>query len=194
MVLTINTATQAAGICPDCGSLRTPGARYCEACRYDHEQGQATVDATPLASAGGADATVVSTPAATGKLPLPRTRHGYLVVTVDAQQAGEYDALAECPVDRPAQTFPLKHAETRIGRRSANRGLYPEVELDDVGVSHQHLMLLQHSDGSFAVLELGSANGTRLNGRNLRQGVAVTIKTGDELRLGAWTRITLEEK
>jgi len=186
----------AAGICPDCGTAQALGARYCEVCRYDHAQDATTGQAAQVASATGTATPAVATPMAisAASVSLPVTRCLYLVVGVDAHQAKEQGAAEDCPVDRPARYFPLGLASTLIGRRSQRRGVFPELDLADAGVSHQHLVLLQQKDSSFTALELGSSNGTRLNGTELQRGVSVPIKVGDELRLGIWTRITIEEK
>jgi len=181
----------AAGICPDCGSSRAPGARYCEVCRYDHEQGAATLHVMQTASAGRAEAPAAAT--ATTSVPRPTSRRWVVVVSVDPQQASEH-AVKDCPAARPLQRFPLDLAETLIGRRSERRGIYPELDLADAGVSHRHLLLLRQQDCSFAALDLGSSNGTRLNDSELQPGVSVPLAASDELRLGIWTRITIEEK
>jgi pSer/pThr/pTyr-binding forkhead associated (FHA) protein len=107
----------------------------------------------------------------------------------------------------PAVTFPAFSAERRfqlsgkqmrIGRRSAVRGVEPEIDLSgppvDPGISRLHLLLLSAPDGSWAVLDPGSANGTLLNGREIAPGDMIPLREGDRINLGAWTAITLRRE
>ena len=63
----------------------------------------------------------------------------------------------------------------------------------DPGVSHLHAMLAAQSDGSWAVVDLGSSNGTYINGSTdpIKPHVPVTVADGDRIHLGAWTTLTL---
>jgi pSer/pThr/pTyr-binding forkhead associated (FHA) protein len=101
---------------------------------------------------------------------------------------------ASCPQGAAERIFPLDLDENLVGRRSDTKGVYPEVEVNDPGVSHRHLKFIKQSDGTFAALELGSANGTELNGANLDAGVSTPVKAGDELIIGIWTRLQLRAR
>ena len=83
----------------------------------------------------------------------------------------------------------------RIGRRSASRGIDPEIDLTgqptDPGVSHLHAVLQAEPDGSWAVLDPGSANGTMVNGREIAAGKRVPLRDGDRIYVGAWTVLTV---
>jgi pSer/pThr/pTyr-binding forkhead associated (FHA) protein len=124
--------------------------------------------------------------------PLPQALN--LIVTTDPSLVEEPDPATPCPVGAPDRLFPLDLAENLVGRRSERKGIYPEVEISDPGVSHRHLKLIRESDGSFVALELGSANGTRLNGAPMIPGVPLPVKAGDEFVLGIWTRLTLRAR
>ena len=52
-------------------------------------------------------------------------------------------------------------------------------------------MLLATSDGGWAVLDPGSANGTIVNGAEIPAGVQVPLNDGDRINLGGWTAITV---
>ena len=84
-------------------------------------------------------------------------------------------ATLEFPGYCPERRFRLSGAEMRIGRRSVSRGLQPEIDLTgppaDTGVSHLHAVLLAQPDGSWAIVDPGSANGTKLNEQDLSIGV-----------------------
>jgi pSer/pThr/pTyr-binding forkhead associated (FHA) protein len=110
--------------------------------------------------------------------------------------AGGPDAASlEFPVYCPERRFRLSGAEMRIGRRSTSRGLEPEIDLTgppaDPGVSHLHAVLIGEPDGTWAVLDPGSANGTQVNGREMATGARVRLHEGDRVCLGAWTVLTI---
>ena len=83
----------------------------------------------------------------------------------------------------------------RIGRRSAARGVEPEIDLTgpptDPAVSRLHAVLIAAPDGTWGVLDPGSANGTLLNGRKIAIGDLVPLHDGDRINIGAWTMITV---
>jgi pSer/pThr/pTyr-binding forkhead associated (FHA) protein len=102
------------------------------------------------------------------------------------------------PVRSPERRFPLGEKQMRIGRRSAARGLEPEIDLAglsaDPGISRLHAMLIPARDGTWAVLDPGSANGTLLNGREIPVGNLISLREGDRINIGAWTAITIHRE
>jgi len=71
----------------------------------------------------------------------------------------------------------------------------PEIDLGihpaDRGVSTQHAVLRIH-DSVLTVTDLGSTNGTYLNGDNrLAEGEETPLVDGDRIHIGAWTTITI---
>jgi pSer/pThr/pTyr-binding forkhead associated (FHA) protein len=99
------------------------------------------------------------------------------------------------PAHVSERRIPLVGKQMRIGRRSAARELEPEIDLAeppvDPGVSRLHAMLIAAADGTWSVLDPGSANGTFLNDRKIVTGDLVTLHEGDRITLGAWTVITV---
>jgi hypothetical protein len=91
--------------------------------------------------------------------------------------------------------FQLVGNQMRIGRRSVSRGLAPEIDLTgppaDPGISRLHAVLIATPDGSWVVLDPGSANGTLVNGSEIGTGDQVPLHDGDRINLGAWTAITV---
>jgi pSer/pThr/pTyr-binding forkhead associated (FHA) protein len=84
----------------------------------------------------------------------------------------------------------------RIGRRSVSRDVTPEIDLSgpptDPGVSHLHAILVAQPDGSWAVTDPGSENGTTVNAAQISAGQLVPLSDGDSICLGIWTAITIE--
>ena len=95
--------------------------------------------------------------------------------------------------------FALDADRVRIGRASASRGIVVEIDLTgpplDPAVSHLHAQLLRGADGTWSLVDLNSANGTRLNGAEepIAAETEVPVKAGDRIHLGVWTTLTLEE-
>ncbi|HEU5356231.1 MAG TPA: FHA domain-containing protein [Actinocrinis sp.] len=95
--------------------------------------------------------------------------------------------------------FALDADLIRIGRASASRGIMVEIDLTgpplDPAVSHLHAQLSRGEDGGWRLVDLGSANGTRLNGAEQPVPVEteVPVTTGDRIHVGVWTTLTLEE-
>ena len=97
----------------------------------------------------------------------------------------------------PDRYFPLRTSQVSIGRRSVKRGIRPDIDLtgppEDPGVSHLHAMLITQPDGTLSIVDLGSSNGTTVNGgkASLRPNLPHTLADGDRIHLGAWTTITV---
>jgi hypothetical protein len=97
----------------------------------------------------------------------------------------------------PERRVELSGEQVRIGRRSASRGLLPEIDLsvppEDPGVSHMHAVLLAQPDGTWTLVDPGSMNGTTVNGgtKPVDVNVPVPVGDGDRIHVGAWTTLTL---
>jgi serine phosphatase RsbU (regulator of sigma subunit)/pSer/pThr/pTyr-binding forkhead associated (FHA) protein len=76
--------------------------------------------------------------------------------------------------DGKTQTMPLEGERLSLGRSSVNELCYPE----DVGLSRQH-MTLECENGGWAVRDLGSKNGTYLNGVRISEKMA--LRPGDRI-------------
>jgi hypothetical protein len=98
------------------------------------------------------------------------------------------------------QVFPQRRIILRdnalIGRRNRDQGVEPDIDLAihpiDRGVSTQHAVL-QVRDGRLTITDLGSTNGTSLNGSDelLVYGEETPLRDGDRIHVGAWTTITV---
>lgn len=163
--------TVQAGICAGCGAARSGGA-FCEHCGHHHD--------LAAASAG----------------PPPPTRW-MVVVAADRRQFDAFsgaDRGFEFP-DLPERRVELEVDLVRIGNAVGPAEERPEVDLcgppADPGVSRQHAELLRQPDGSWAVRDAGSTNGTFVGRHRLVPGAVMPLAAGDRIRLGLWTCLTL---
>jgi len=94
----------------------------------------------------------------------------------------EVDGGKEAVLIKPTQ-------ETVLGRRDPATGAMPDVDMTPfagyrMGVSRRHAVI-RHADGNrLDVWDLGSSNGTFLNGTRLNAHRPYKIHDGDEIRLG----------
>jgi hypothetical protein len=156
--------------CPACGAARSGDDRYCEGCGHD--------------------------------FAAPATARWEAVVAADRRQFDRFAAAAGLtfPEDYVPRRFAVDGEVVRIGRsRGRSDGSQPTPEIDlagspaDPGISRLHAVLERRPDGSYGVRDLGSTNGTTVNDDRSPIGSdeAVPLSTGDQIRLGAWTAITL---
>jgi hypothetical protein len=78
--------------------------------------------------------------------------------------------------------------ELLVGRKDNQRGIYPDVDLGldggyDAGVSRRHAIISPRAKG-YLLEDLGSANGTFINGHRLSPQSPSPIAHGDELKFG----------
>jgi ABC-type multidrug transport system ATPase subunit/ABC-type multidrug transport system permease subunit len=77
---------------------------------------------------------------------------------------------------RPSSVRPLPVRPVRIGRAADN-----DLVVDDLIVSRRHAELRAHSDGTYEIVDLGSHNGTYLNGRPVTRAA---LGPGDIVGIG----------
>ena len=111
------------------------------------------------------------------------------------REARDPGSAVEFPAHTSERRIRLVGKQMRIGRRSPARDLVPEIDLGDQpvdpGISRLHAILSLAPDGTWSIHDPGSANGTFVNGRELKVGEMVTLREGDRINLGAWTVITM---
>ena len=197
--------------CPRCGAPRA--GNFCESCGYDFAVvGPDTLDPALFRSAP-------PLPPRSFQPPPPRPQPSPQVTQAEAgpvlpAPGGEWTAVVTAdrayydavraeggpdaaviafPAYSPQRRFRLEGDEVRIGRRSVSTGIHPEIDLSvppaDPGVSRLHAVLLRSPDGSWSVVDPGSANGTEVNGSEIPQGQPVPLRDGDRIHLGAWTEL-----
>ncbi|MFI1102621.1 FHA domain-containing protein [Streptomyces melanogenes] len=113
------------------------------------------------------------------------------------QRSGPEASGLNLPAYSPEQQRPLTGNQLTIGRRRHSTGEAPDIDLavppEDPGVSHQHAVLVQQPDGSWAVVDQNSTNGTTINGAEepIQPYVPVPLQDGDRVHVGAWTTLTV---
>ena len=113
------------------------------------------------------------------------------------QRSGPEATGLNLPAYSPEQHVELTGNQVTVGRRRHSTGESPDIDLavppEDPGVSHQHAVLVRQPDGSWAVVDQNSTNGTTLNGAEdpIQPYVPVPLQDGDQVHVGAWTTITV---
>ena len=78
--------------------------------------------------------------------------------------------------------------ETTIGRRDPVTGINPDIDLTPAdaqrSISRRHAKILRREDRFFLREEVGTMNGTFVNGQRVETGVPIEFKEGDEVRFG----------
>ncbi len=107
---------------------------------------------------------------------------GPVVPVSDRPASGEAYLLV--PGDGGEQRVPLTAELTRVGRSSE-----ADVRLPDTGVSRLHAELRRLGD-EVVLVDLGSTNGTTLNGRKVTEG---RLRDGDRIGVGASSLVFRQE-
>jgi CRP-like cAMP-binding protein len=97
------------------------------------------------------------------------------------------EALAYFIAPSTGNVFPVFKPEVLIGRFDSVTGMRPDVDLTNEdqsrNISRRHARLVIRDGKHFVAEEIGTMNGTFLNGTKLPNGVLTPIKDGDELTL-----------
>jgi hypothetical protein len=153
--------------CPSCGHVHRPGTLFCNEC------GAYLPTGGPLRTE----------PLPEGTLPISRAdpwagspakeRNGGTLVPLHIEVQ---------PTGRQVQLPPT--VEVHIGRLDAGHGTFPDLDGGlEGGVSRHHCKIHQR-DSIYLVEDVGSANGTFLNGQRLTPYLPHMLEDGDELQLG----------
>jgi hypothetical protein len=171
----------APAVCPACGEPRDQAdSRFCNNCRYDF-----LTHTSYTEEEIGEEAEVYEP--VEGEIAVD---HWELTAGVDLTLRGPDDPM---PTDLRERIFPVEQDRNVIGRRIVGRE-QQEISLDDPGVSRRHAQVKRQPDGSLALLDLGSTNGTKINGIAIESNILVPLKEGDRITLGCWTSITVNAR
>lgn len=168
--------------CPNCSTPRAAAERFCEVCGLDFTTGQ-----MPAAPAAKPAVAAPADPVAPAGPPTGWS----VVVTVDADwyadnAGGSADGITLPDPTPDPRTEPLM-ATTTVGR--AGSSSKPAIAIDDDAVSRKHCEIRQTVAGSWVVEDLGSTNGTYLDGADdpITPHTDTVIVAGTRIKLGAYT-------
>jgi hypothetical protein len=200
-------AAQGAAVqCPDCGTAKEPEAQFCGVCRYDFTNRRSYSPPTPPLdpqAAARPPAAVAATPsqpqpqpagpspqAPAGPSP-PWEPDGSWYVMIDFEPALDPTIPAGSMAPRPRLTFPLDLQKMLVGR--SNTKHHPEIPVDDEGVSGRHAQV-EFTPSGPTLTDIGSTNGTVVDGAEATPGLPVRLKDGSIATIGRWTRITVKHR
>jgi len=157
--------------CPSCGRKHRPGTLFCSECGVYLPTGgplrtePLPEEELPVSRANPWASEPVEEPSEPSPVPL----------CIKVQSTGR-------EIQLPAT------AEVHIGRLDAAHGIFPDLDLSpdgglEGGVSRHHCKIHQRGS-SYLVEDVGSANGTFLDGQRLTPYLPHVLKDGDELQLG----------
>jgi pSer/pThr/pTyr-binding forkhead associated (FHA) protein len=86
-----------------------------------------------------------------------------------------------CLVDSGGREYPLRPGTNMVGREG-------DVMITDGRVSRRHAQVTL-TDGNMTVEELGSTNGSLLNGERLESGAPKPLKSGDKVSFGGFDMV-----
>jgi hypothetical protein len=179
--------------CPACAAPREiAGLAFCEMCGWDFANGPApgsapaTVAAPPPGPA--AETPAAEIPPAAPSAPAPTWTATVEVDLLLRQPSSPFPPPGILPL-----AVPLTQPVSLIGRRSEARAIFPEIALAyDDAVSHRHALLQLDSQGALLLRDIGSSNGTRLNGQEITPMQDYPVHDADQITLGHFTRIIIK--
>jgi uncharacterized ubiquitin-like protein YukD len=115
--------------------------------------------------------------------------HGMTLALMEDEQKGAPTVETGASLRAENGTvFPLTSKVTLIGRNDSKSGIFVEIDLtayiaDPKIISRKHAQIEQEGD-RFYVVDLGSVNGTKLNGQRLTPREKKPVWEGDVLEFG----------
>jgi len=154
-------------ICPTCKSQETDGAIFCHEC------------GTQLVQPDAAQTQKFSTDSDELRREIfyidEMPNQGATWITLHLLETGDILPIAE-------------RSEFTLGRLSENQPIEPDIDLTpfkafDNGVSRLHAVI-RHNQGNVVVVDLGSSNGTYVNGLRIMPNIEQPLRHGDIVALG----------
>lgn len=178
--------------CPVCSSSRDGDDRYCPSCGYDFVTGERFGPIIPIVppwargAAGGSPEPGWIPDSEGAAEPPPIPFRLMVVLSVDSSRVGH--AVGQAQPEHAARVFGLDKASLVIGRADG-----PNLEIPvhgDPYVSRRHAEIVELG-GDWGIRDLGSTNGTWLNGSPLTGAEVKRIGADDVIELGSCTRLVV---
>ena len=155
-------------ICPNCKHAEVDGALFCSECGAQLVFSSALTD-TDL---NETQSNVKNDPS---PLPEPEEKGTRPGITLKLMSNGQMIQLSG-------------QNEFTIGRITEGQPILPDIDLSPYegyaeGVSRLHAAI-RKSEKGFQIVDLGSSNGTRINGQKIVSNVSYPLKDGDIIALG----------
>jgi FHA domain len=179
-------------ICPTCAHANRPGVLFCDNCGTNLTSGaQAGIGTRDLrdpepAEAPPAEADKLDAKPAPIKLDTTESK----AIRSAGSSRFENNMTLRIEIEGGANPIILKPKthDMILGRRDPTTGATPEVDLTPyagyrMGVSRKHSSL-RLEDNQLNLWDLGSSNGTFINGTRLNPHRPYPVRDGDEIRLG----------
>jgi len=167
-------------ICPNCKHDEVDGSIFCTECgtqliRYDESREHAETQQFPMdkdvpANEAGIDENLLTSP-------------------LRNQASGQATAWISLHMLDSGQILPVaEKTEFTMGRTSDNQPIMPDIDFSafkayDNGVSRLHAVI-RNNNGRIVIMDLGSSNGTYLNGTRLMPNIEQPLRHGDVMALG----------
>lgn len=169
--------------CQECGKEAQAGEAICSSCGgalTDAELDLPEVAAFPVNP--DAQAPVAAAPVFSPETPTMPTAPTMPVAPEVTSASG--GPRLEVTVGSLSGSYPLKPEVTTIGRADPATGHRPDVDLSmDQAVSRRHAEIRRSGEG-WRIVDVGSTNGTIVNGAQIPRHQEVPLADGDEIRVG----------
>jgi hypothetical protein len=193
--------------CPHCGAPAPATGNYCDHCGEPLDATAGTAASTPAAASASASQAAPSSAAAAAPADAPppasQPPTAPIVPAATAPAAPPQPAGITLELSGPAasSTLAFSGSEMHVGRRDADAGIYPEIDFDgndivvDAGervhaVSRRHGRIFRDGD-VLKYEDVGSTNGSTINGTPVLPNDPQPLKDGDRIVLGRTCRITV---
>jgi hypothetical protein len=156
-------------VCPNCQHENIDGTMFCDDC----------------------GAQIIGSDAMSTQIISDGTSQDFeKVITQDLPaNPGNMEAWASLHLIESGQILPLAdRSEFTVGRVTDSQAIMPDIDLTPYqayssGVSRLHIVILREGL-DVQIMDLGSANGTYLNGKRMKPNLKQALKHGDLISLG----------
>jgi len=161
-------------VCSNCKHTNMDGAMFCSECGAQligsDTLATQTISMDPVEPPAKHDSASAKKPAAPAAPAAPNTW-----ITLHLMDTGQMLPVSE-------------RSEFTLGRISEGQPIMPDVDLSSYqayasGVSRLHAVI-KHTANRILIMDLGSANGTYINGKRLNPNIEHTLSNGDIIALG----------